>query len=100
EEGVAHPVLAEAGEVAGRRALAGCRDRDILRIAAETLQPGPAVALARPVEFDQGFAEADQGRGGGHGVRGFPCSPTALKENKMADDQAKPSGPALAAGIP
>jgi hypothetical protein len=45
-EGIAHPVLAEAGEIAGRRALARRRDRDILRIAAEALQPGAAVAFA------------------------------------------------------
>src|SRR4029077_11407147 len=46
EEGVAHPVQAETGKIAGRGTLAGGRDRDILRIAAETLQPGSTVALA------------------------------------------------------
>ena len=94
EEGVAHPVLAEAGEVAGRRALAGRRDRDILRIAAETLQPGPAVALARPVEFDQGLAEGDEGRGGGHGVRGFPwCPHRHSRRTKWLTIKPSPAAP-------
>ena len=79
EEGVAHPVLAEAGEVAGGRALADRGNRAILRIAAEALQPRAAVAFLGTIEFDQRLADGDDSGRGGHGARGFPWCRTALK---------------------
>jgi len=79
EEGIAHPVLADTGEVARPRALPRRRNGDILRIAAEALQPRPAVAFLGPVELDQRFAERDDIGGGGHGAAGFPWCLFALK---------------------
>ena len=81
EEGVAHPVLADAGEVAGRGTLTGRCDRDVLRIAAEALQPGPAVALLGAVEFDQWFAEANDVGGASHFGR-FVTPPREPQANR------------------
>jgi hypothetical protein len=47
EEGIAHPVRADAGQIAGRRALPPRCNRYILRIAAEALQPGSPVPRGR-----------------------------------------------------
>ena len=77
--GIAHPVLAEAGDIARRGALADGGDGCVLRVAAEALQPGAAVAFLGTIEFDQRLADRDDGRRGGHGVRGFPWCRTALK---------------------
>src|SRR5581483_10003882 len=72
EEGIAHPVLAEARQVAGPRALAGGGNRDILRIAAESLQPGASISLLGTVKLDERLAEGDDGWGTGHASAGFP----------------------------
>ena len=78
EEGVAHPILPDTGDVAGRGSLARRGDRHVLRIATEALQPGAPVAFARPVEFDQRFADGDDGGRGAHRA-GFPCHRAKLK---------------------
>src|SRR5262245_14881582 len=83
EEGIAHPVLAEAGDVAGRSTLADGGNRHVLGIAPEALQPGPAVALARAAEFDQRLAKADDIGRGGHDAPGFPWWRTALNSDPL-----------------